>query len=470
MKALVRLVLLPWRGHAVVMLGGLTLYAIALWLVVFLGPDATLVVFLPLFLLAMQLLGLPLGRVMVPLLINESLLLPNFRRRLVQAGLLIWSGLFGLTAAVLSGSGHETFIPIAIGVGTLVWACAVAMSVEKIYLAVILVLVFGPQLVAPPQLAMVIAGLQSGWASVLLVFSGALVLWHAFDRRLRPRDPREAGSPMAMVNSRWVRSPADAEAHARGPGALLRAVFEGGADYTLQRAIKRQRRRDTPWRRAVLFRAVLMPYDNVIGIVLNTVLVIGGSVGLLALALYGGRATGAPAHVMAYMALIVARLRCTSMGASFARMRPHLADLYLAVAPERNASFQRRIFDTLATVIPSVAIEAVLGGVLLYAVLGDRSPGAMLGALAIAALGMGAIDLSMELLGPRGRAARFALMLFTMALYVGVYGLLYIACVWAGTPMGLVLTGVPVLAASAGVFWLARDSFADQPPVFTPGA
>lgn len=465
MRALTRLLLLPLTRTWLISTCGLLSFGLAMFEIWAMGSRLEIVAFLPPFLLGLYFCGLASGQALAPLLVNESLLLPYFRRRLLQAGLILGLALFGITALVLAASDQTQSIALAVSLGVVAWTSAIAASIERIYSLVPLLLVFVPQLM-PERLAVIGGYLQSVWSVPLGLLIGAFMLWHVLHDRLRASDPSNADSPMAFIGSRWARNPAES---GQRPGrfvGLLRAVFEGGADYTLQRAIAAQSQRDTRLHRARLFRAVLLPYDSAIGVVLNTGLVMISYAAVLWVIAYNAGPGGASAHTMAYLALIMGRTRCAAMGASFARMQPHLADLYLAVAPRRNADFQRRIFDTLATVIPVVIVQTLIGGGLIYALLGDARPVAMLGAMAIAAAGMAAVDMSIELLGPRQQAVRYMIGIGTTLLYIAAYGLVYLACVWVGTPMGLLLTGVPILVVGAGVFWLARDSFIDQPPAF----
>ena len=394
----------------------------------------------------------------------ESFLLPGFRRHLAWTGLLElaqWVLLPTLAAAVL-GAPH-----VLLG-GTLVLllaAIGLASGTERY----INLLIWGVFILAgwKPGLASQIAhaAMASPLTIPLLLLVAVLTVRLSMRSMLRIEDREPDVSPLS--NTQLGRSrmrPADGTATRRGKLArVITRLFDGTSQRAMEQALARYRRRPS-WRlRMVLVRRLLLPHDNPQAIVLRLLLV-AVIVSFYVVAVMHRQRFDAV--VVGAYAILLCLARFPQLGRGMRRMQPNLADLYLTLAPQTRADYQKTLTDALLVLVPISVLSAVaytaLGIVLVHA----TEPARMLLDAAIVAAPASLVALAVHLIGPEGTLGRslvdIVVTVGAMAVYWGGY--------WLLGALGLVLGGLVLALVTMGfglAVWIAAQrEYQRRPPCF----
>lgn len=395
----------------------------------------------------------------------ESLLLPRFRARLAGAGaldLVLWIAL-PATMAALAGMPHVLLAASGLMLAT---ALGLASGTGK---RVSLVIWIGFIAIGwKPRLAARVGeiALQSPWTPVLLTLAAVLVFRLALQPLLRIEDVEPGTSPLESTGMGRVQSRAMEGRPARGAiGKRIQGWFDGMAQRAMERALMAYRRHPGARQRMTLIRSLLLPHDNPEAIALRLVLV-AAIVGIYFFAIL--HRPHYNAAVIGAYAVLLSLTRFPQLGRGMLRMRPNLADLYLTLAPETRADYQRTLVHALLLLVPVTVLSALaytaLGIVLAHA----TEPGRMLVTAAIVGAAASLVALAVHLIGPEGSFGRglvnIVVVLGAMGSYWGGYVLLGLL----GVALGGALLALVAISFGLGVWFAAQREYQRRAPCFDP--
>jgi hypothetical protein len=393
--------------------------------------------------------------------IPESFLLPQFRRRLFEYGAIdfaVWVLLPLLFAFVLSLP-----YPLLIATGLL------------------LAPAFGLLMGCNPRASMFIwpAFIVLGWipgflvelinhallsplTPLLMLALTALLLRLSITPLFRIEDREPDTSPLEStgLNRNSMRN-APGEAQRMGAiGRRITALYDQASQRAMNRALTSYKRHPDFARRMVLVRRLLLPHDNPEAIALRMGLV-AVIVSFYFFAMLH-RQHFEPAVVGAY-AILLSISRFPQLNIGMARMRPNMADLYLTLAPETRAEYQKTISDALLVLVPISMLSALtytsLGAVLVHA----ADPWHMLFVALIVSAAASLAALSLHLIGPEGRTGRtianMVIVIGVMAVYWGGYWLVDAA----GYLIGGGVLALVTLGFSLSVWFAAQREYQQRP-------
>jgi hypothetical protein len=405
-------------------------------------------------------LGLNLRSLCVP----ESFLLPHFRRRLLEYGAIdmaIWVVLPTLLALMLqlphilliaSGLLMMGALGLTIGcnprLGIFIWPLFIVLGW------------------APASVSQLIKiGVDSPLTPVLALAITAGLLKLSITALLRIEDRETSPSPMennGLDRDQMRSMPGDSP---RTGGFIKRvnALYDRTSQRAMERALIAYKRHPDFSRRMVLVRRLLLPHDNPEAIVLRIVTAMVFVCLYVFAVMY--RQHFQPEIIGAYAVLLgIARFPQLSLG--LVRMRPNMADLYLTLAPETRAEYQKTISDALLVLIPVSVLTALVYTSLGIALMHAADPWHMLFVATIVALSGSLAALALHLIGPEGKTGRaianFTIMMGVMAVYWGGYWLVGTA----GYVMGGGVLAVVTLSFSFGVWFAAQREYQQRSPRF----
>ncbi|HTV85236.1 MAG TPA: hypothetical protein VME63_07515 [Dyella sp.] len=384
------------------------------------------------------------GHVLRMLCIPESFLLPRFRRHLLAYGVL--DALAWVLAPTLAAALLQVPHLLLVACGMLLLASiGLTMGANRtagLYVWPLFV-VFGWK----PRLFLDI--LAQVWASpltpLLMIAISALLLTLSIRPMLRVEDRQPDASPLeSSVIGRGMARGMPGET--KRTGAFTRrinALFDRAAQRAMERALALYAKHPTFARRMVLVRRLLLPHDNPQAIALRIALV----------AVFAGfyflvvmhRPHFSPVLIGGY-AIMASVSRFPQLNAGMVRMRPNMADLYLTLAPQTCAHYQKTISDALIVLVPISILTALtytaLGAVLVHA----QDPWQMLFVAAIVSASASLAALAVHLIGPENSTGRMlvnAVLIFgVMGVYWGGYWLVGVAgYVIGGGVLALVTLG-----------------------------
>jgi hypothetical protein len=396
--------------------------------------------------------------------IPESFLLPGFRRRLLEYGgidIAIWV-LLPLLLVFTLELPHELLIASGL---LLVPACGLLMGANPrasmfIWPAFI-VLGWMPGFLVE----FLDDALHSPLTPVLILALVALLLRFSIAPLLRIEDRETDTSPLEStgLNRNTLRQ---APGEIQRLGVLskrLNALYDRIAQRAMHRALAAYRCHPDFAHRMVLVRRLLLPHDNPEAIALRIVLVAVIVCFYFFAMLH--RQHFEPAVIGAY-AIMLSISRFPQLNIGMIRMRPNMADLYLTLAPETRAEYQKTIADALLVLVPISMLTALtytsLGALLAH----SADPWRMLFVALIVSAAASLAALSLHLIGPEGTTGRTIanlLILFgVMAVYWGGYWLV-------GTAGYLIGGGVLVLVTlgfALSVWFAAQREYQQRSPRF----
>jgi hypothetical protein len=210
-------------------------------------------------------------------------------------------------------------------------------------------------------------------------------------------------------------------------------------------------------------RRLLLPHDNPEAILLRMVLVaLIVSVYFLAMM---HRQHFNPVIIGAY-AIMLSMSRFPQLNIGMTRMRPNMADLYLTLAPETRAEYQKTVSDALLVLVPISMLTALVYTALGAALVHAWDPWHMLFVAAIVSAAASLAALSLHLIGPEGRTGRtivnFVMVIGVMMVYWGGYWLVG----YAGYLIGGGVLAVVTLSFGLGVWFAAQRDYQQRAPRF----
>lgn len=389
---------------------------------------------------------------------DEQWLLPGLRRRLIRLGL--WQGLAWMVPGALLGgwqSGWSDGLLLG-ALGLLLAALGLCLGAGRavalwLSLAALVLNALAPAWLHHPALWLSPAG-------TALVFALALLLlWLALRPLGRLKDRAPAPSPLQALPAGQA---ADGGARPRLWRRLL-GLFEALAERAMYRQLERYRRQSSPRRRIALVRSLLLPHDNAAAIALR-LLGLGVLVGGYFLLRRHNPQQDA-SFVVCY-SLLVALTRFTQIGRGLQRLQPHLADLYLTLAPVEHADYQRSVAGALRVLVPQAVIQALGFALLGLLVLHQGNPLPLLWLCLIVASCYALVALTLQLIGPQGPVGRGLL----NALVVGAAAMTFSLGRWLvelfGVLPGGLLLAVPALSFALGVGYAAQQEYLRRRPCF----
>jgi hypothetical protein len=394
----------------------------------------------------------------------ESFLLPQFRRRLLAYGAIdvaIWVGLPLLLVAVMQAS-HLLLIACGLlllpAVG-LIMGCnpRAGMFIWPIFI----LLGWAPGFFAE----LLKDAVASPLTPLLMLTLTALLLKLSISPLMRIEDREVDASPLEStgLNRNQMRGAAGEPPHTGKIGKRIGAMYDWASQRAMNRALAAYQRSPSFTRRMVLVRRLLLPHDNPEAILLRMVLV-ALIVSFYFLAMMH-RQHFNPVIIGAY-AIMLSMSRFPQLNIGMTRMRPNMADLYLTLAPETRAEYQKTMSDALLVLVPISMLTALvytaLGAVLVHA----WDPWHMLFVAAIVSAAASLAALALHLIGPEGRTGRtivnFVVVIGVMMVYWGGYWLVGTA----GYLIGGGVLAVVTLSFGLGVWFAAQREYQQRPPRF----
>jgi hypothetical protein len=404
--------------------------------------------------------GLNLRGLCVP----ESFLLPHIRRRLLEYGAIdsvIWILLPLLLAVVLQ---LPHLLLIACGL-LLMAALGVTMGCNpraSLFIwPLFIVLGWAPALVAQ----MIDAAIDSPLTPLLILAVAALLLKLSITPLLRIEDRETASSPMESTgfDRGQMRSNPGEPVRRGGFAKRILALYDQTAQRAMQRALNAYQQRPDFARRMILVRRLLLPHDNPEAIALRIVLVAVFVCFYVFAAMH--RQHFEPAIIGAY-AVMLGISRFAQLSYGLIQMRPNMADLYLTLAPETRAEYQKTISDALLVMVPISMLTSLIYTALGITLIHATDPWHMLLVAAIVSASASLAALALHLIGPEGKTGRvivrFAVLMGVMAVYWGGYWLAGTAGYLIGGGMLAVIT----LSFGFGVWFAAQREYQQRAPRF----
>jgi hypothetical protein len=398
------------------------------------------------------------------LCIPESFLLPQFRRHLLVYGVIdvaIWVTLPLLFVAALQ---VPHLLLIACGL-LLLPAMGLTMGSNPragMFIWPIFIL-FGW---APGFFTELLKNaLHSPLTPLLLLALTGLLLKLSLSPLLRIEDREADTSPLEStgLNRNQMRGTAGEPPRTGVLGKRVGAMYDWASQRAMNRALLAYQRNPDFMRRMVLVRRLLLPHDNPEAIVLRIVLV-ALIVSFYFLAMMH-RPHFSPAIIGAY-AIMLSTSRFPQLNIGMARMRPNMADLYLTLAPETRAEYQKTISDALLVLVPISMLTALVYTALGAALVRASDPWHMLLVAAIVSAAASLAGLSLHLIGPEGRTGRtivnFVVVIGVMLVYWGGYWLVGAT----GYLIGGGVLALVTLSFGASVWFAAQREYQQRSPRF----
>jgi hypothetical protein len=391
--------------------------------------------------IATWVLGMLLGLTLRTLMRTESLLLPGFRRWLGYAGAFYGIILVGVPAALTLFTRDPQHVALVASIelfaAVLGLATGAGMRVTFLAWMVFPIMGFVPK---PVQAALAHTLASSPWVPLLAALLALLILRLVLRPLLTVDDRIDDESPMqAIADGRKPASNTDGSARYRGMiGKRIMPIMDATAQRNLAHALTRfQRRRSTRARMAVV-RAVLLPHDNWQAVTI-TIAITAMIAGLYFLLMHH-QAEHWSAGVVASYAIIISMSRFTAAGRGMLKMRPNLADLYLALGPATHRDFQATMAQALLKLVAVTTFNCLIYTILIAILLHARAPAELVLTALIVGSGTAFAALAAHLIGPTSQGGR---MIMQMALMVGAL-IVFNLVVWLMHRFGL---GLGALAA-----------------------
>jgi hypothetical protein len=398
------------------------------------------------------------------LCVPESFLLPNFRRRLFEYGVIdvaMWVVL-PLTMAAAGGFAH---LPLVACTLLLLAALGVMMGSNPRTGAVLwpIFIVLGWM---PSFLAFFFKeALRSPFTPWLLLALVALMLRFSIAPLLRVEDRETATSPLESTSlGRMQAGGTPGEPRRMGMfGKQITALYDRASQRAMDRALAAYERNPTLHRRMILVRRLLLRHDNPEAVALRITLV-AGLVCFYFIAIMHRQHFNAVA-IGAY-AIMLSISRFPQLNVGMVRMRPNMADLYMTLAPETRAEYQHTVADALFILVPismfTALVYTALGAWLVHA----ADPWRMLFVATIVSLAAGLAALALHMIGPEGTSGRTIVNLVVVFGTMGVYWGGYELVGALGYVLGGSLLAVVALGFGLGVWIAALREYIGRAPRF----
>ena len=405
------------------------------------------------------------GAVLKGIARKETLLLPDFRSALAQAG-AAWVLLFWLLPCVIAAALYG-LLPawMALGGGAVGAAWAVLSTSGSRSGLYIWVLIVGARFVPQPAWVALEPALTSTWLPLAGLLLAALLLRLTWQRLFPAGDPPLPESPLAAPDP--MRRGVGVGTSAGVPRGKLVRVLNGWSELAggarLKRLAARYHVAPSPARERALLRALLLPHEQPRGWLVRWLL-FGTFVTLYALALDHGAQLG----MVAGYATFFAMTGLNTVGAGMPRLQPSLVDLYFTLAPETRAGFKTSLVDSFLGVLPGAILSSFVYTTL-AALLIDRAQ--WLHVLTTTAtlappLALGTLALYLNL--PTGTITRTLVVIVTIFGQMGAYWTSYALLSRFGPLWGGVPTLVLTWGFAIGAWTTARRHWIESPLSFDP--
>lgn len=398
------------------------------------------------------------------LCVPESFLLPDFRRRLLHYAaidVVQWILIPLVFVALL----HEPHLPLVASMTVLIAAIGLMMGCNPragIFIwPTFIVLIWMPTFFAEVMRAAV----QSPLTPLLILAVAALIVRLSVTPLLRVVDRDVDASPLesTSLGRMQTRSMPGEPRRTSAFGKRVAALYDAASQRAMTRALASYKRHPTLGRRMVLVRRLLLPHDNPEAIALR--------IALVAVMVYFyffvmmHRQHFNAVLVGAY-SIMLSISRFPQLNVGMTRMRPNMADLYLTLAPETRAEYQKVVSDALTVLVPVSMLTALvytsLGAVLVHA----ADPWRMLFVAAIVSASASLAALAVHLVGPEGTTGRtivnFVILFGVMGVYWGGYWLVDTFDYLVGGGILAVIT----LGFGLSAWFAARREYLLRPPRF----
>lgn len=396
--------------------------------------------------------------------VPESFLLPQFRRRLLEYGVIdvvTWV-LLPTAFAMLLHVSHLALVATGL---LFIAAIGLMMGCNRrtgMYLWPVFIL-FGWM----PSLFMEIvkAAFNSPLTPLLLLATTALILKFSITPLLRIEDRETDASPLESTSlGRMQTRSAPGEPRRTGAfGKRIAALYDHASQRAMNRALDAYKRHPTLTRRMVLVRRLLLPHDNPEAIALRIALV-AIIVGFYFFVVMH-RQHFNPVAIGAY-AIMLSVSRFPQLSAGMVRMRPNMADLYLTLAPETRTEYQKTVSDALLVLVPISVLTALVYTALGATLAHVADPWHMLFVAAIVSAASSLAALAIHLIGPEGTTGRtivnFVVIFGVMGVYWGGYWLVDVA----GYVMGGGVLALVTFGFGFGAWFAAQREYQRRPPRF----
>jgi hypothetical protein len=395
------------------------------------------------------------------LCIPESFLLPQFRRHLLIYGAIdvaVWVVLPLLFVALLQAP-HPLLVTcglLLIPTVGLIMGChpRAGMFIWPIFI----LLGWAPGFF----IELLKNAVASPLTPLLMLTLAALLLKLSISPLLRIADREIGTSPLEStgLNRNTMRGAAGEPPRTGAIGRRVGAMYDWASQRAMNRALTAYRRHPDFARRIVLVRRLLLPHDNPEAIALRIVLV-ALIISFYFLAMMH-RKHFDPVIIGAY-AIMLSTSRFPQLNIGLARMRPNMADLYLTLAPETRAEYQKTVSDALLVLVPICMLTALVYTMLGAALVHAADPWHMLFVAAIVSAAASLAGLSLHLIGPEGRAGRT---IVNFVVVIGVYWGGYWLVGTAGYLFGGGILALVTLSFGVGVWFAAQREYQQRPPRF----
>lgn len=413
------------------------------------------------------LVGMLIGMTARTLMRTESRLLPDFSRIFAGTGLLYALVLIALPTLLMlicNGGGHDSML---LG-STLLLAAAVGlaagMGIQLFYFIWIIFPVLG-FLPADMHASLLHLVMVSPWIPLLVALLAIVVLRFAVRPLLIVSDPEADQSPMqAITNGRKQGASVSGTPQRRGFIARkLQPFLDATAERNLQKALAHLRQHPGQGARMRVIRAVLLPHDNVQGVLINTTVVcVFGMAYFLLIDSDRNMATG----FVASYAILVALARFSAAGQGLVKMQPNLADLYMTLAPRTHSQFQATIADALLKLVAVATFNCVIFTLLIALFLHISGPGQLLLTALIVGVGASFGALAVHLIGPTSKIGRAMAQMAVIGGAMVVYNLV----LWLMHDFGTLIGGLAAIAIclpfGLGAWRYARREYSSRRPCF----
>ena len=359
------------------------------------------------------------------LCIPESFLLPDFRRRLLQYAaidVVQWILIPLVFAALL----HTPYLPLVASMVVLIAAIGLMMGCNPragvfIWPAFI-VLGWMPALFAEVMKTAV----QSPLTPLLILAVAVLIVRLSVTPLLRVVDRDVDASPLESTSlGRMQTRGIPGEPRRTGAfGKRIAALYDTTSQRAMTRALASYKRHPTLTRRMVLVRRLLLPHDNPEAIALRIALVAVMVIFYFFLVMHRQHFN---AVLIGAYSIMLSLSRFPQLNVGMTRMRPNMADLYLTLAPETRAEYQKVVSDALTVLVPISILTALVYTTLGALVVHAADPWRMLFVAAIVSASASLAALAVHLIGPEGTPGRtivnFVILFGVMGVYWGGYWL-----------------------------------------------
>jgi hypothetical protein len=398
------------------------------------------------------------------LCIPESFLLPDFRRRLfyyAAIDVVQWILIPVLFVTLL----RVPYLPLIASMVVLIAAIGLMMGCNPraaIFIwPTFIVFVWMPSFFAEVMKATV----QSPLTPFLILAVAALIVRLSVMPLLRIVDRDVDASPLESTGfGRMQTRSMPGEPRRTGAfGRRIAALYDTASQRAMTRAVASYKRHPTLTRRMVLVRRLLLPHDNPEAIALRIALVAVFVCFYFLLVMHRQHFN---AVLIGAYSIMLSISRFPQLNVGMTRMRPNMADLYLTLAPETRAEYQKVVSDALMVLVPISILTALvyttLGAVLVHA----ADPWRMLFVAAIVSASGSLAALAVHLIGPEGTTGRtlvnFVILFGVMGVYSGGYWLVDTFDYLVGGGILAVIT----LGFGLGAWFAAQREYLLRPPRF----